>query len=161
MPTALRCTIRALATLIADGGLCLDPGADREEAVARLLEIGGIGPWTAQYVSMRALGDPDVLMTIDLGMLRGGHRHGPRRPSTTTWPGIWLPGVPTRRYDSGGRHEGVHCGDIAGQFTVLTDDDAVVLAASWTADEKARSWPDSGWNRWVTRTVGTRGEFSS
>ena len=31
----------------------------------------GIGPWTAQYVAMRALGDPDVFMPTDLGVRRG------------------------------------------------------------------------------------------
>jgi AraC family transcriptional regulator of adaptative response / DNA-3-methyladenine glycosylase II len=71
MPAARRATVRALAVAIAEGDLCLDPGADRDEARARLLAIPGIGPWTAQYVAMRALGDPDVLMATDLGVLRG------------------------------------------------------------------------------------------
>jgi AraC family transcriptional regulator, regulatory protein of adaptative response / DNA-3-methyladenine glycosylase II len=76
MPAARRRTIRALATAVADGQLCLDPGADREEVYARLLEIPGIGPWTAQYVGMRALGDPDVLMPTDLGVRRGAAAAG-------------------------------------------------------------------------------------
>jgi AraC family transcriptional regulator of adaptative response / DNA-3-methyladenine glycosylase II len=71
MPEARRRTIRALATAVADGTLHLDPGADRAETEARLLQIPGIGPWTAQYVALRALGDPDVLMPADLGVRRG------------------------------------------------------------------------------------------
>ncbi|HEY7225685.1 MAG TPA: AlkA N-terminal domain-containing protein [Micromonosporaceae bacterium] len=71
MPAVRRATIRALAAAVAEGRLSLDPGADRDEAYARLLEIAGIGPWTAQYVSLRALGDPDVLVATDLGVRRG------------------------------------------------------------------------------------------
>src|SRR5690606_34646676 len=71
MPASRRRTIRALAEAVADGRLSLDPGADRIEVRARLLEIPGIGPWTADYVALRALGDPDVLMATDLGVRRG------------------------------------------------------------------------------------------
>ncbi len=71
MPAARRRTLRALATAVAGGQLHLDPGADREETEARLVEIPGIGPWTAQYVALRALGDPDVLLPTDLGVRRG------------------------------------------------------------------------------------------
>ena len=60
MPVARRTTLRTLAEAVAGGTLHLDPGADRAETEARLLAISGIGPWTAQYVAMRALGDPDV-----------------------------------------------------------------------------------------------------
>jgi AraC family transcriptional regulator of adaptative response / DNA-3-methyladenine glycosylase II len=71
MPAARRSTLRALATAVSEGRLCLDPGADRTETHARLLEIPGIGEWTARYVALRALGDPDVLMETDLGVRRG------------------------------------------------------------------------------------------
>jgi AraC family transcriptional regulator of adaptative response / DNA-3-methyladenine glycosylase II len=71
MPVARRRTIRALAAAVADGSLCLDPGADRDDVTARLVQIPGIGPWTAQYVALRALGNPDVLMSSDLGVRRG------------------------------------------------------------------------------------------
>jgi len=71
MPAARRRTLRTLAAAVAEGRLRLDPGADREEAEARLVELPGIGPWTAQYVALRALGDPDVLLPTDLGVRRG------------------------------------------------------------------------------------------
>ena len=37
---------------------------------ARLLALPGIGPWTADYVAMRALGDPDVFLPTDIGVRR-------------------------------------------------------------------------------------------
>jgi AraC family transcriptional regulator, regulatory protein of adaptative response / DNA-3-methyladenine glycosylase II len=61
-------TLRALARATSTGGLVLDRGADREECVAALLALPGIGPWTAGYVAMRALGDPDVFLPKDLGL---------------------------------------------------------------------------------------------
>jgi AraC family transcriptional regulator, regulatory protein of adaptative response / DNA-3-methyladenine glycosylase II len=68
VPKARRATIRAISAAIAAGTLDLGFGADREEARARLQQIPGIGPWTAGYISLRALGDPDVLLTGDLGV---------------------------------------------------------------------------------------------
>ena len=53
-------TLRAVAAAHAAGELPLDPSADRDETRARLLALPGIGPWTADYVAMRALGDPDA-----------------------------------------------------------------------------------------------------
>ncbi|GIE99067.1 DNA-3-methyladenine glycosylase 2 family protein [Paractinoplanes rishiriensis] len=71
MPVARRQTIRALAEAVAAGKIDLDPGADRDESVARLLELPGIGAWTAGYVAMRAIGDPDVFLPTDLAVRRG------------------------------------------------------------------------------------------
>ena len=61
-------TLLALATACASGEVILDPGADREQERARLLAVPGIGPWTADYLLMRAMGDPDVLLSSDLGV---------------------------------------------------------------------------------------------
>ncbi|WP_433387594.1 DNA-3-methyladenine glycosylase 2 family protein [Micromonospora sp. KLBMP9576] len=71
MPAGRRETIRGLARAVADGSLDLAPGGDREETVRRLLALPGVGPWTAGYVAMRALGDPDVLLPTDLAVRRG------------------------------------------------------------------------------------------
>ncbi|MEU7902714.1 AlkA N-terminal domain-containing protein [Actinoplanes sp. NPDC049118] len=76
MPASRRETIRALAGAVADGKLDLEPGADREESVARLLELPGVGPWTAGYVAMRAIGDPDVLLHTDVAAQRGARALG-------------------------------------------------------------------------------------
>jgi AraC family transcriptional regulator of adaptative response / DNA-3-methyladenine glycosylase II len=61
----------ALAEAVCDGGLDLEPGADRGDTAKQLLALPGIGGWTVSYVMMRALGDPDVFMSTDLGVRRG------------------------------------------------------------------------------------------
>ncbi|MGW0217837.1 DNA-3-methyladenine glycosylase 2 family protein [Micromonospora chokoriensis] len=71
MPLARRETLRGVARAVVDGSLDLAPGVDREEAVRRLLALPGIGPWTANYLAMRALGDPDILLSTDLAVRRG------------------------------------------------------------------------------------------
>jgi AraC family transcriptional regulator of adaptative response / DNA-3-methyladenine glycosylase II len=68
MPRARARTLLALAGACATGELTLDPGAERERERAALLALPGIGPWTADYVVMRALGHPDVLLAGDLGI---------------------------------------------------------------------------------------------
>lgn len=69
-------TVRELCRRLASGDLVLDPGADRDEARRLLLDVPGIGPWTAGYVALRALGDPDVFPAEDLGLLRSAARLG-------------------------------------------------------------------------------------
>jgi AraC family transcriptional regulator of adaptative response / DNA-3-methyladenine glycosylase II len=59
-----------LARALAEGTIVLDAGADRAEVEAALLALPGIGPWTAAYVAMRALGDPDAFPVTDLGVRR-------------------------------------------------------------------------------------------
>jgi AraC family transcriptional regulator of adaptative response / DNA-3-methyladenine glycosylase II len=76
MPAARRETIRALARAVASGRLDLDPGGDRDEVVARLIELPGIGAWTAGYVAMRAIGDPDVFLPTDVAVRRGARALG-------------------------------------------------------------------------------------
>jgi AraC family transcriptional regulator of adaptative response / DNA-3-methyladenine glycosylase II len=70
MPRARAETIIRIAREVAAGDLHVDPGVDREELRHQLLGIPGIGPWTVAYVSLRALGDPDVFMPTDLGVRR-------------------------------------------------------------------------------------------
>jgi AraC family transcriptional regulator of adaptative response / DNA-3-methyladenine glycosylase II len=47
-------------------GLRLDPSVDRDETERQLLGLPGIGRWTAKYLRLRALADPDVLLDDDL-----------------------------------------------------------------------------------------------
>lgn len=68
MPTARAATVRRVAALVASGWLELDPGIDRRAVVEHLVSVPGIGPWTAGYVVMRGLGDPDVFLDTDLGV---------------------------------------------------------------------------------------------
>jgi AraC family transcriptional regulator of adaptative response / DNA-3-methyladenine glycosylase II len=93
MPVARRETIRALASAVAAGKIDLEPGTDREEAIARLLELPGIGAWTAGYVAMRAIGDPDVFLPTDLAVRRGAAALGlPDSPKTlATHAQRWRP----------------------------------------------------------------------
>lgn len=70
LPRARGRALVALATAVADGTLVLDSGADRAAAHTRLLGLPGVGPWTADYVRMRALGDPDILLDTDLVIRR-------------------------------------------------------------------------------------------
>jgi AraC family transcriptional regulator of adaptative response / DNA-3-methyladenine glycosylase II len=62
--------LQALASGVAGGELDLRRGADTEATSALLQELPGIGPWTAQYVAMRALGDGDAIPVADLGLRR-------------------------------------------------------------------------------------------
>lgn len=64
-PRAL--AISGLAEAVAKGELVLAPAASAEPLAERLVQLKGIGPWTAQYVSMR-LGEPDALPASDLGL---------------------------------------------------------------------------------------------
>ncbi|MFX4292426.1 AlkA N-terminal domain-containing protein [Streptomyces bohaiensis] len=86
MPDARRTALRTLAGALAGGDLVLDPGTDREEAEQRLLALRGIGPWTAGYIRMRALADPDVLLAGDAGARHGATRLGaPGASSGQRW----------------------------------------------------------------------------
>ena len=58
-------TLARLAEVLADG-LELGPGADRTVARAALAAVPGVGPWTVEYVALRALGDPDAFPAHDL-----------------------------------------------------------------------------------------------
>lgn len=62
--------LRAFATAVADGTIDLAAFAGLDDAVAKLTALPGIGEWTAQYVAMRALREPDAFPAGDLGVRR-------------------------------------------------------------------------------------------
>jgi AraC family transcriptional regulator of adaptative response / DNA-3-methyladenine glycosylase II len=68
MPMRRRATLVELAERTELGKLTLDAGADRADVRRGLLDVPGIGPWTADYVLMRGLSDPDVFLPADLGV---------------------------------------------------------------------------------------------
>ncbi|GAA1163202.1 AlkA N-terminal domain-containing protein [Nocardioides aquiterrae] len=68
MPRARGRALVALCAALASGELALDRGPDRDDVRRRLLAIPGIGPWTADYVALRALGHPDVFLPTDIGI---------------------------------------------------------------------------------------------
>ena len=55
---------------VASGNLSLSPAASMEETRDRLLAIPGLGPWTVDYIALRALRDPDAFPAGDLGLRR-------------------------------------------------------------------------------------------
>lgn len=62
--------IRLLASAVAAEKLHLRPGGDVAATLAALLELPGVGPWTAEYIAMRALRSPDAFPAGDLGVQR-------------------------------------------------------------------------------------------
>src|SRR5208283_1806884 len=70
LPRARAETIRALARAVCDGRIRFEGVVDSDAFLHRLCEIPGIGKWTAQYVAMRALAEPDAFPVGDLGLLR-------------------------------------------------------------------------------------------
>src|SRR5690606_28806031 len=67
MPRSRARTIIDLSRALVHGDLDLAPGPDLRR---QLLAMRGIGPWTADYIRMRALSDPDVMLETDLVMAR-------------------------------------------------------------------------------------------
>ena len=70
IPAARAEAIRAFAGAVAAGELAFHGAVDTTELMQRLCAIRGIGPWTAQYIAMRALSDPDAFPAGDLALLR-------------------------------------------------------------------------------------------
>ncbi len=82
LPRARAIAIRGFAAAIARGELVLDGARGLDDAVARLSELPGIGSWTAQYIAMRALGEPDAFPAGDLALRKALGRDGvPVRPA--------------------------------------------------------------------------------
>jgi AraC family transcriptional regulator of adaptative response / DNA-3-methyladenine glycosylase II len=74
MPRSRGRALIALTRALGEGDLSLDRGADRDDVRRELLAMPGIGPWTADYIALRALGHPDVFLPTDIGIrdaLRG------------------------------------------------------------------------------------------
>lgn len=78
MPQARAETIQTLAKQVQAKKLELGPSSDPDHTVRLLKEIKGIGDWTAQYVAMRALRQPDAFPAADLGLLKAASGTGQR-----------------------------------------------------------------------------------
>jgi AraC family transcriptional regulator, regulatory protein of adaptative response / DNA-3-methyladenine glycosylase II len=68
VPKARQRTLTALIAGLADGSIVLDAGCDWDSAREQLLALPGVGPWTAEVIAMRGLGDPDAFPASDLGL---------------------------------------------------------------------------------------------
>lgn len=60
--------LKSLARAVTEGRVAFDRPA--EEVVADLVQLPGIGEWTAQYIALRALGEPDAFLSADLVVRR-------------------------------------------------------------------------------------------
>jgi AraC family transcriptional regulator of adaptative response / DNA-3-methyladenine glycosylase II len=76
MPEARGRALVGLAGALADGRIVIDAGSDRAEVQRQLVDLPGIGPWTASYIALRGLGDPDAFLAGDLGVHRALARAG-------------------------------------------------------------------------------------
>jgi AraC family transcriptional regulator, regulatory protein of adaptative response / DNA-3-methyladenine glycosylase II len=70
LQTSRAAAIRALSRAVCRREIVFDRIIDTDDFLAGLCNIPGIGPWTAQYVAMRALREPDAFPPGDLGLLR-------------------------------------------------------------------------------------------
>jgi AraC family transcriptional regulator of adaptative response / DNA-3-methyladenine glycosylase II len=80
VPRSRAACIRGLAEAIAAGKLRLEPGTNPETVMAQMVELPGIGEWTAQYVALRALRWPDAFPHTDLGLRQALEMAPPREP---------------------------------------------------------------------------------
>ena len=78
MPAARARALIGLGRAVAGGAVRLERGADPAATCAALEALPGVGPWTAQYVAMRALGWPDAYPGTDLIVRRA-------RPDADAW----------------------------------------------------------------------------
>ncbi|MET7620144.1 AlkA N-terminal domain-containing protein [Streptomyces sp. NPDC005408] len=85
LPEAREGALRMLTTALAEGTVTLDPGADRDETERELLALPGIDARTTGYIRMRALGDPDVLLTEDPAVRAGMRRAGATLADAESW----------------------------------------------------------------------------
>lgn len=81
MPRARAMAVTSLARAIAADPTIFSRGASLEEAIAKLRSLPGIGEWTAQYIAMRELREPDAFPAADIGLLRAMATADGRRPS--------------------------------------------------------------------------------
>ncbi|MFT4570327.1 MAG: AraC family transcriptional regulator of adaptative response / DNA-3-methyladenine glycosylase II [Hyphomicrobiaceae bacterium] len=68
--------VRTISRAVLDGRIKLDSPGTPAEFEAALVALPGIGPWTARYVCMRGLGEPDAFPDSDLGLIRAMERAG-------------------------------------------------------------------------------------
>jgi AraC family transcriptional regulator of adaptative response / DNA-3-methyladenine glycosylase II len=91
MPASRARALISMCTALAAGELVLDGSADRGDAERRLLALPGIGPWTAGYIRMRALRDPDVWLATDLEVAKAVTRLQSVSAADSVDATVWSP----------------------------------------------------------------------
>lgn len=81
MPAQRARAISSLAAAVIADPDMLSPRGDLSDNLDRLEKLPGIGPWTARYIAMRVLGEPDAFPSSDVGLARGAMSPGEKRPS--------------------------------------------------------------------------------
>jgi AraC family transcriptional regulator, regulatory protein of adaptative response / DNA-3-methyladenine glycosylase II len=81
MPQARRIALSALAAAVVADPLIFGPRRSLEEAIAQLRSLAGVGEWTAQYIAMRELREPDAFPAADIGLMRVMSDESGVRPS--------------------------------------------------------------------------------
>jgi AraC family transcriptional regulator, regulatory protein of adaptative response / DNA-3-methyladenine glycosylase II len=81
MPRARLTAVRSLAKALVVDPAIFSPGASLEAAIAKLRALSGIGEWTAQYIAMRELREPDAFPAADIGLMRALAMPDGRRPT--------------------------------------------------------------------------------
>lgn len=86
-------TLHTVSMAVATNQLRLDAlrGAPTDEAEATLIALPGIGPWTAHYVRMRALGDRDAFPAADLGVLKAMANAAVAKRDIVARAALWRP----------------------------------------------------------------------
>ena len=81
MPGARALAVKSLAHAVSADPWIFSPSADLAGAITKLRALPGIGEWTAQYIAMRELREPDAFPAADIGLLRAMADADGRRPS--------------------------------------------------------------------------------
>lgn len=81
MPNARAMAVTSLAQAISADPMIFSRSANLEETIVKLRSLPGIGEWTAQYIAMRELREPDAFPAADIGLLRAMASADGRRPS--------------------------------------------------------------------------------
>jgi AraC family transcriptional regulator of adaptative response / DNA-3-methyladenine glycosylase II len=81
MPASRAATLSAVAAAVAADPDLLGAHINLEEAIKRLRAIRGVGEWTAQYIALRQLREPDAFPAADIGLLRAFADEDGKRPA--------------------------------------------------------------------------------
>ena len=81
MPRARGAALEALARTVAADPTIFTPRADLESAIAALKALPGVGEWTAQYIALRELREPDAFPQADIGLMRAMADETGQRPT--------------------------------------------------------------------------------